>query len=328
MKNVTRATKTNPLPPKHVAILFEGAWFFTQDPDDRNRILALCPYTNAPNHVCECGLWKPDHGDGHLAGLTGKGHPRLVDEGDQFWVDMLGEPRPKNKFTDLFEDAAQDYPIVYLINDPQAAPLVINNGNSLFRRVSIAMPDSVRAAGRVKTAQVKDLGKTSHLYMADGTTVVYPHVTFLFIYEHAKKVDVAVSSDTHVNVTLSTSRHKNPHLIFRVHSAVATDADGCALDDCAENCHMVGTFDTLRKIAMVPSGAGAKVLKAGTPAVPSHVPVSVFPDACAQEIDAGDTGLTLAELGLAPEEKRGSAGVFILTLASCASGGAGGDGGN
>jgi hypothetical protein len=340
MKTVVSSEFVRSLPPTHVAILFEGAWFFTQDPDHKGRILAICPYTNAPDHVCECGLWKTDHGaQGSFAGLNWHGHPGLVREGDKFWVDVVSSCKTTNTFTGLFTQAAKDYNCVYLVN-PAVGSLQINPSNPLFRRISVPVPDCLRLAGKMTTAPVQEVPSSSGSCLkhpsrtGHNIATAYPYVDFIFVYEYNDEAELIVSSDTFVNAKIHTGdHHPNPHLIFRVHSVVATDTDGCQLDDSAEICHMVGTFDTVRKLAVVPPATVSYQPDAGKASAAQHINIAVYPQVGPLQCDPGDTGLTCAELGI-PDPHTiephvdGHDHPLILTYASCASGGAGGDGGN
>jgi hypothetical protein len=343
MKTVASNEFVRSLPPTHVAILFEGAWFFTQDPDHQGRILAICPYTNAPDHVCECGLWKTNpEGQGNFVGLNWHGHPGLVREGDKFWADVVSSRESTNTFTDLFSKAAKDYNCVYLVN-PTAGSLQINSSNPLFRRISVPVPDCLRLAGKMTTAPVQEVPSNSASCLKnpsyttrgkDQIATAYPYVDFILVYEYSDEAELIVSSDTFVNAKIHTGdHHPNPHLIFRVHSVVATDTDGCQLDDSAEICHMVGTFDTVRKLAVVPPATVSDGSKGSTTSAARHIDIAVYPQVGPLRCDPGDTGLTCAELGI-PDPgtneppAHGHEHPFILTYASCASGGGGGDGGN
>jgi hypothetical protein len=337
MKTIAASEFVRPLPIKHLAILFEGAWFFTEDADRKGHILAICPYTNAPDHVCECGLWKSDQeGHGSFVGINWHGQPGLVREGDKFWVDVMSSCRTTNTFDDVFSKAAKDYNCVYLTN-PEGGPLQINTNNPLFRRISVPVPDCLRLAGKMETAPVQEAPSDQasclkHPSMNDkNIAIAYPYVDFIFVYEYADEAELIVSSDTFVNAKVhAQADHPNPHLIFRVHSVVATDTDGCKLDDSAEICHMVGTFDTVRKLAVVAPATPAHGRDAGKISAARHVDIAVYPQVGQLRCEPGDTGLTCAELGI-PEpatlEPSGPDHPIILTYASCASGGAGGHGG-
>jgi hypothetical protein len=331
MKTVTTSSKTKPLSKKpHLVILFEGSWFFTRDTKDKNQqtILALCPYTNAPDHVAEFGQWKNDD-----LTMPGGGKPKKIKEGESYRVDVSTDMPKTDTFTSLFDTAHNQHHFVYLRSTKPGSRLTIKS-KPLMRRVSIPVPDAIEVAGRLKNGHIKkgNSGITGITHSPSGKQA-QAYVAFLFIYEFKSHAAMKVWKDGVSKAVIDTSDPNMPHLIFRVHNATAIDEDQCLRDCSSENSHLVSTFDTMRSMAVLPAKT------AGTP-YHCRCDIAIYPpQGKGLAFDIGHTGLGKAELGLPSNNPKLSTrdqnglrlpakllNLYIRDLASCATGPqAGGD---
>lgn len=320
MKSIVQDAEVLPLPEKHIAVLFEGAWLFTQDPEDRTRILAICPYTDTEDHVCQFGRW--DSGavspSPNFVGPTAEAKPLLIPEASQHRIELPSASPASHTFTELFSRAAETYPFIYLRNRQKGMPLSLST-NHKVRKISVPMPDEVRPAGQLLNAPVlsaRSSVDTFQLGVAEKDVSSY--VTFVFFYlgvhEGASVTMHRVGSPGTIHVPATD----NLHLIFRVHATTDTPADSYT-----DHVHLVRTFDTLRKLVQVPD-----------PKSDTHkfIPCDfgIFPASGNQRFASGDTGLSNQELGLsnaapsppAPPEQPNWVPPLptALNLASCAAG--------
>lgn len=316
----TQVPPTTPLPDRSIALLFEGTWFFTEDPDDPTRILGICPYTNAPDHICECGQWNSDNDQ--FVGPDGTGSPGIMQEKDRFWVNVTRDQDTQNTFSKVFDTASQKFSFVYFKKGTGCQPLRIKTSDPLMRHVSISMPDLLLMDGKL-TSGVITSGTTQVKGKVCSQAKVTPssYIAFIFVYNYKQSASLELRTNCLQQTIVTTEETPNPHLVFRVRSPGLTDEDKCPLDCSAENSHIMSTFDMLRRVVVAP-GAGPN----GSDA---HFDIAFYPQPGPPAFDWGNTGLTSAELGLGDMtavsggsgRKRSS--IFYQSLASCASGPAG-----
>jgi hypothetical protein len=303
MKNETSTIvqPTKGLPPKHFAILFEGAWLFIPDPKDATRILAICPLIDEKGycHECNFGRW----GGVEIVSLDNMDYVMPKQSHYRVDVDRNFNESTYGTFGDLFSHAAHKYHFVYL---PQRQPDPPTN-LSAMRSVSIPIPTSLRADGALATAEIGGLGMEE--VFESSLNVKRPFVTFLFIYEYSGRyASATVHAQEHEAVIEADDDNPMPHLIFNVHPMKMT-----GMDTCGEIVHSVATFETLRQSV-------SKNLKGITSAEgqSSFCNVGLFPGRGKQEFLCGDSGLTRKELGIDPP---GVVPAKDTDLASCAGGG-------
>ena len=289
MPEEVRSTTANQL-----VILFEGSWFFIQDPEDSTRILALCPYVDAPDHVCWFGFW-----DGsYIAGPNATGPNGAMQEGESLWVDVITDQAKNTAPVDaLFQAAQAAYSFPYLTSsDPATSPLQLTDTTGM-RRVSISMPDSMRADGLLTNATVYGSQNPGSTIKLDAGS---SYVDFLFVYDYDTQADVAMGTQFFEQPVFSTSLATVvPHLIFKV---MGTAAD--AQDMASEYTHLVQTFDSLRQMVFSPDGICCDV--------------AIYPEAGQRlQFEILDPSFSAAELGI-PSQQLG--GLRIRDYASCAAG--------
>jgi hypothetical protein len=284
------------LPTPHFAILFEGAWIFTPDCD--NRIRATCPVPDDGMHSYQFGIW------------NGKGLSPVPDfsldmpEGSKYTI--LVDPmikKAEESFSCLFDKAAETYPFVYLPGaNSQAAKKrslskfalrrdVANNSRS----VSIPMPTSVRAAGALLSAEV---GGNGTLELFGGpVTVKRSFVTFIFIYEYDSALSAEISNNCGSSAVINTRDYPAPlHLIIKVfpeqHGAKESFASHVSdpSDPSGLKVHAVEVFDITRRALDRQNKHDATT--------GSCCDIMLFHDQGTSNFDEGDTGLSYAELGL------------------------------
>ncbi len=305
MKSVEHTETIKALPAKYIAVLFEGPWLFTQDPSDRTRILAVCPYLDPMDHAFEYGFWKGDN----LAGVTDD-HPQTIASGTLYKVDVHTDDAPSPDFHHLFERAATTYSLIYLCNKTKGNLLKIADV-SLLRRVSISRPAEIRGAGKLLHAPVVK-GVSSNEKSFDISTGTTPanHAALIFIYPYLNAAPKLAIQSAPVTVLPSAK----PHLVFRARGTTNT-----FIDNYTDNLHLVGSFDMVRKLVMVqdPDFADDAL---------SPCDLGLYPSSGSQVFERGDTSITDfsdKELGL-PATARLSAEIEIvttgMTLASCAAG--------
>jgi hypothetical protein len=293
------------LPNKHFAILFEGAWLFTPDPKDANRILATCPFIDDSGHECKFGLWK-DTSIQPFPGMT-----LDMPEKNHYWVATKDFKTTTYKtFAELFAAAAKKYPFVYI---PQQKPSHVGEQRSAsfsmtdqsehgsMRSVSVPIPTSLRAEGAMVTAEIGGLGIGD--VFEPSTHVKRPFVTFLFIYEYVGTHASATIHAQEQEATIEATDKQAPHLIFNVYPAMSMDMDASA-----EMCHIVSTFETLRRsVSKTIRGNAHENGKS------SLCNIAIYHGRGMAEFSKGDSGLSRLELGLEHP-------LHASRLASCASG--------
>jgi hypothetical protein len=308
MKTDRSVTKVEGLPKKHVAILFEGSWFFVQDPEDPKRILAYCPYTNAPNHTCEFGFWT-----GSAISAPGGGKEGIMQEGDSYRVDVKTDKKGGTSFQKLFETAHKKYHFPYLNGTDPTNKLKLTNTDRM-RCVSISMPNSLRVGGMLTNATVSSGPRQSNHISYSMSEKVFSYVTFVFVYEYHLRAEVHMGTNFLEQVVFKT-KTKKPHLIFRVRSVDNNDGDGCPLDCAGDHTHLVKTFDAVRKMVYLPAPKGKSIAN-------RRCDIAIYPTPGQQlEFQEGDTGLKRSELGLPPANTpRFKDQVPIGDYAACATG--------
>ncbi len=297
------------LPEQHVAILFEGAWMFAPDRDDSTRVLAICPYVDAPDHVCVYGVWPYPPG--------AKGNPTLTAEmleENRYRVDMQPSRNTAMSYREVFEAAAAKYGIIY-VRSAGAQEEISVSTPAKARRISVPIPDEIRAAGKLRGATIS-LGSAADKYELgiDGKPVSL-FVTLIFIYKYAgEKPQFSVACTTVPGLPALDPPPPGPetHLVIRVH-AVQKPLIGSvqAMDSVqAEDEHFTETFNLLRGLIRIRPLGSAQM-------PPVHPDFRLAPPTHAMVFEKGDTTLTLEELGLPdgaiPEPTYGN-------LAACAGG--------
>ncbi len=304
-----------PLPPKHFAILFEGAWLFTQA---GTQIIATCPLITDSSfkHECDVGLWV----DGVFKPLPGLS-PML--EGSSYEVTYLtGFEVPTSSFDSLFREAAKHTPILYVPgstsgSSPKLSPKVAmgygDMGPGSVRTVTVPFPQKIVADGVLITAEIDGAKIGDEVAPVHGGKP-RPVVTFIFIYEYCgDSATATVTGDltmVQISETITADQSQpTPHLIFKVFPTGMSKGHS-PMDDAAQKSHTVATFDTLRKT--VPATSRAK--DTGN----SHLKLcdlSIYHGRGRMEFLYGISGLSPVELGLPnPEVEHGP------DLASCAAG--------
>ena len=279
---MTSETSTVGLPPKHFAILFEGAWLFRPDPNDPTRILAACPLEDS-GHKCKFGLWnrqtqKVEHLPKMKLEMTNPSH---------YSVDVNGfEPPPYKSFADLFSAAARKYNFVYLARRASLAgerpdisfSLTDKSKEKTMRSVSVPMPTSLRADGAMATAEIGGLGIGN--VFEPSKNVKRPFVTFLFVYEYSNTSASATVNAQRKHAVIQVLEGKAaPHLIFNVHP-VKMNGHG-DMDASAEMVHAVTTFETLRSCVSMSGKSGS----------PSLCNIALYHGRGMPEFLCGDSGL-------------------------------------
>jgi hypothetical protein len=301
---------TNPLPDPCVAVLFEGTWFFTEDPaDPKNRILGICPYTNAPDHICEVGQWDLDKND--FVGPDGSGGPGLMQEGDRFRVDVRRDSAPEcNSFVEVFQKAGKKYSFVHLQKADGCRPLKIKTGDTRMRQVSISMPDCLLMDGALVSGSISSTGSSvSGAVCSKSGHAPISYTAFIFVYKFSKQATVQLRTNCLQQAVADVSE-TSAHLVFRVRSPQTIDSDNCPVDCSAENSHMMSTFDALRRMVIAPG--------ANQDGNDAHFELGLYPNPGSPKFKHGNTRLSPEELGLKQLP------VKYLGLASCASGPAAG----
>jgi hypothetical protein len=312
----TNSAPTKGLTAKHFAILFEGAWLFTPDPNDPTEIIATCPFVQDPTHECTFGLWGGD--DRAIIPLSSmKGTMR---EREHYRVTTEGFGPSAASFGNLFDDAASKYPLVYMPNRPKGSAkqpevsftIADKSKHQKMRQVHIPLPTSVRAEGAMVTAEIGGLGVVD--VCKPSQNVKRPCVTFLFIYEytgasasvtvHAQKKNATITADY---------QQPTPHLIFNVRPkpTVMMPESGPAMDASARMVHTVSTFEMMRlSVLKITGGSGASAGK------PSLCNIALYHGRGEAVFSLLDSGLSLRELGL----QRVGDVARDTDLASCAAG--------
>ncbi len=304
MKSVQQTTPVKPLPVKYFAVLFEGPWLFTQDPADRTRILAICPYLDPSDHKFEFGFWK----DEDLSGLKGA-EPETLVAGTLYKVDLHTDNLPAPDFHSLFEPAATTYSLIYLRNRKKANTLKIQNASNL-RRVSFSMPAAVRAAGKLLHAPVvKGVSSNEESFHMSIGGQPANHVTLIFLYPFKDDTPALNVQGTPVAMLAGAKLH----LVFRARGTSTN-----FVDSYTDNLHLVESFDMLRKLISVRDPKFADNAF-------SACDFGLYPSSGVQRFDRGDTASTEfsnKELGLPEDSPGGIEKIRIdaLTLASCAAG--------
>lgn len=304
MKSIEHSAAVKPLPAKYFAVLFEGPWLFTQNPADRNRILAICPYLDPVDHAFEFGFWKNEN----LSGLTND-QPETIASGTLYTVDLQSEHSTAPDFHELFAPAATTYSLIYLCNTRKGNPLNIVDVTSL-RRVSIARPMEIRGAGKLLNSPViKGVSSNEKSFNAGTGGQPSNHATTILIYPYLD----APPSLTIQSAPVPVLAGAKPHLVFRARGTTNT-----FIDNYTDNLHLVESFDMVRRLVTVQDPDFADN-------APSPVDLGLYPSSGSQRFERGDTAVTEfsnAELGLPADSEQGLADVKStgLRLASCASG--------
>ena len=333
MKNPPSPRKTTkPLPKEHFAILFEGAWIFTPNPDDKDTILATCPITDDV-HEFQFGVWN-NTGDGHLDPIKGLGH-KEVPRHTKFTVEINPDEimNRENSFTELFSAAAAVYPFIYLPAelsnlDPKTTLTTLKIRRSAMtcgRTVIVPIPSLVRAAGALLTAEVGGAGKSK--LFGQELVVKRAFTTFLFIYQYDESLtaDIHRFHDGHKagHGSIAAKEGLNPHLIFRVFppahmmAGMSTGMATCHAsmpgmddaDDSMRKLHASNTFETVRTAIPAVGKTSSKPC----------CDMALYHDQGRMCFDGGDVDLTLHELGL--PDSCGASHLFGTKLPACASGG-------
>jgi hypothetical protein len=181
------------LPENHFAILFEGAWIFTPDPNS-DGILAVCPLADDGMHAFEFGMWKDDA----LSPL--QPFSTCFPNGAQF--ELTIDPDQircgGDSFHSIFDEAGRKYPFVYLSSTERRGKQstkfrLRDDVKAKSRTVSIPLPTSVRAAGALISAEVRGPG-TQELF-GGVVSAKRTFVTFLFLYEYDDELDAVVEME-------------------------------------------------------------------------------------------------------------------------------------
>ena len=239
-----------PLPDKHFAILFEGAWTFAPHKD---QILATCPITDdCGTHECTFGIW-----DG--MGIEPlPGFPKTMRAGRYFQLEVDGF-EPPDDFHTLFANAAANYPFVYLppkkvrsSGKSTVTSFSMNSGldHTKTRRVSIPLPNLVVADGALVSAEIDGAG----IERCSGapTSAKRPVVTFIFVYEYCGDTATATVIDGRRTAIITADKDQPaPHLIFNIHPK------GMTMDEAGQKCHTTATFETLRQSVTLTAGKGS-----------------------------------------------------------------------
>lgn len=304
MKSVEHSAVVKPLPAKYFAILFEGPWLFTQDPADKTRILAVCPYLDPLDHAFEFGFWK----DEDLSGLKDD-HPEILAPGTLYKVDVQNAQAPAPSFNELFQRAAAMYPLIYLRNKTKGNPLKLGDGSNL-RRVSLSRPVEIRAAGKLLHAPVlKGVASNEKSFDLGLSAEPANHAALILLYPALS----ATPSLTVQSIPVPLLAGAKPHLVFR-----ARGTSNTFIDNYTDNLHLIDSFDMVRRLVMVqdPDFADDAL---------SACDLGLYPSSGSQLFEHGDTDLadfSDKELGLPQSTLQGIADIRItaLTLASCAAG--------
>ena len=174
------------------------------------------------------------------------------------------------------------------------------------------MPDSVRAAGELETADVLpgDSFLPGTVLPSTAGNIWSTFVTLIFIYAYQTSASFALSGGS-LATQKTVTKGNNPHVIVRVHRKDLSDDDGCDMDSSADKCHTLDTFNTLRKM-------GQRMIKKS----PQHIDIGLYHQPGTCTFDEGDSGLNYDELGLPGPPTRGA------RLAACAGGATVADGGD
>lgn len=234
------------LPSNHMAILFQGTWLLTPDPDDEDRILATCPYVNAPDHTCYVGVWR----DGLLQGPSSD-TPVEMQEGNHFRVDVSSDLETQKTVAEILSEGHMAHSFPYL--QPTTGDPALVSTTPKMRSVSISKPARVVADGRSDATVMEP--DTDGLISASRTGELHSFTNLIMVY----LFDISASmtlGNSFLSTEVMTQDSPDRHLIFRV----LPDDDDSEMhsDDCAEeNAHVSGSFNMLRKLVNLPSGLPA-----------------------------------------------------------------------
>jgi hypothetical protein len=298
-----RCDQTITLPKKHFAILFEGAWVFT--PEGEDRILATCPITDdCGTHECTFGIWSGSKID------SLKGFPSTMHAGRTFHVEIDGFEPPDN-FHTLFTNAAANYPFVYLPTKARSAgksTVASFSMNDMLdhkktRQVFIPLPNLVVADGAVVSAEIDGI-EIDHCSGAP-VSARRPVITLIFVYEYCDASATATVKGHLGEKAIITANedHPIPHLIFNIHPT----AD-MKMDEAGQKCHTTATFETLRQ-AVSKVAIDSTTGKTSSPCCD----IAIYHELGCLKFCYGNSGLDQYELGLAKH-------IHGPDLASCASG--------
>jgi hypothetical protein len=311
------------LPENHFAILFEGAWIFTPDPNS-DGILAVCPLADDGMHAFEFGMWKDDA----LSPL--QPFSTCFPNGAQF--ELTIDPDQircgGDSFHSIFDEAGRKYPFVYLSSTERRGKQstkfrLRDDVKAKSRTVSIPLPTSVRAAGALISAEVRGPG-TQELF-GGVVSAKRTFVTFLFLYEYDDELDAVVEMEGGDPKCgeIHADQNQHPHLIFRVRPAKMDGPDPCAMlerrtvmpsppEESADKVHAIMVFDQLRTSLV--NNHRDQNSTANT-----CCDILVYHDPGKMILDCGDTGLGGDELGLG-DQCPGPV-THGRTLPACAGGG-------
>jgi len=303
-----------PLPPKHFAVLFQGAWLFTQAAD---KIQATCPLINDASftHQCDVGLWV-NGGFRPLPGLS------PMPEGSSYQVrDLKGFEASGSDFDSLFQETAKHTPILYIpkkkVGSTSEQSAMSHSKMGSVRTVTVPLPKMIVADGILITAEIDGAGIGDAALVPGG--IPRPVVTFIFVYEYCGDSATAIvagdAQGLQVQETVTANPGQpTPHLIFRIYPYASSLPYGeMNMDDGAQKVHTTATFDTLRQ-TMPATIQGEEMGQSNL----TPCDLSVYHARRCMEFWYGVSGLSKYELGLEKE--------FAVTganLASCAAGGMG-----
>jgi hypothetical protein len=314
MKTSIDSTESTPISDKpYIAVIFEGPWFFTEDPDDKSgqTILAICPYTDQPDHICEFVDWSDDNG----VSLQGKVYGK-IEEGETYRIDVTTDVQRTEQFKEVFTAAHDAYKFPYFQSTTDGVPLQIVT-NPKMRRVSIPVPDAVHAAGRLENASIVtgDRNCTGITHSPSGDAVS-TFVAFILVYEFEEQEAIKVVKEQSATGTGETWPIPSPHLVVRVRNPNLKDENGCQSDCSEENTHLSSSFDALRRMALLP-------MQQADDEYNYYCDIAIYPTAGQSLIfDRGPKEFGVDELGIPP----GIGWDHVKDLASCAAGPVVGDG--